>query len=104
MPAPRGFEMYRIDADTITLVLLDQLVACVSKLKWADTNDIARVEFSGSNDTLGIDIHTIRTAQINNAIATIVLTFQPRMITRDLGIFQYDCIIAKTPNRYDRCI
>ena len=53
-----------------SIILRDQLIACIRKPKWADTNDITRIEFSDP-DRLCIDIHVIRTAQINDAMAVV---------------------------------
>ena len=72
-----------IHVDAVALVLRDQLIACIRKPEWTDTNDITRIEFPDP-DRLCIDIHMIRTAKINDAMAVLAPALQACMITGDL--------------------
>ena len=101
MLAPGGLEMNCINVDAVTLVLRDQLIACICKPKWADTNDITRIECSDP-DRLCIDINVIRTAQISDAVAIPAHALQAGMITGDLRMIQDNCIIGKAPNGNNR--
>src|ERR1700686_3859809 len=100
-PAPAAPEMYRVNPDTIALVLLDKLISGIDQAERPDMNNILWIKFPGP-DLLRIDEHMIGTAQVNNAVPTTAHAFQPRMSARNQRMIQYHHIIREAPNRNHR--